>query len=212
MTIDLEQGSEAWRLAKCGRVGASRVADIIAKTKSGWSASRITYMGQLIAERLTGVPMDSYTSQAMQWGTDTEARARAAYQFEAGVLVQKVGFVPHPVIAMAGASPDGFIGDAGVLECKCPNTSTHIDTLLGQSVPGKYVTQMQWQMACTGRQWADFVSFDPRLPESMQLFVQRVPRDNACIADLERAVIEFLSELDAKLAKLAERYERREAA
>lgn len=208
----IEQGTIEWKQLKCGWVGASRVADIIAKTKSGWSASRATYMGQLIAERLTGVPMESYSSQAMQWGTDTESDARAAYQFEAGVLVQKASFVPHPAIPTAGASPDGMVGEDGLLECKCPNTGTHIDTLLGQSVPGKYVTQMQFQMACTGRKWCDFVSFDPRMPESMRIFIQRVPRNDATIAELEAAVREFLSELDAKLAKLVERYERKQAA
>ena len=206
MTEELEQGTDAWKLAKCGCVGASRVADIIAKTKSGFSASRANYMAQLIAERLTGVPAETYTNQAMQWGTDTEAEARAAYQFETGTLVQKVGFVPHPGILMAGASPDGLVGDQGLLECKCPQTSTHIDTLLGQSVPGKYVTQMQFQMACTGRKWCDFVSFDPRMPESMRLFIKRVPRDSRTIGDLETQVIEFLSELDAKLAALTSRY------
>ena len=202
----MEQGSQEWKLAKCGCVGASRVADIIAKTKSGVSASRATYMGQLIAERLTGIPMDSFKSEAMQFGTDTEAEARAAYQFEAGVLVSKTGFVPHPTIAMAGASPDGLVGDDGLLECKCPNTATHIEALLGKSTPGRYVTQMQWQMASTGRRWCDYVSFDPRMPETMRLVVQRVPRDDATISDLEREVRTFLSELDAKLAVLTLRY------
>ena len=204
--MEHEQSSEAWRLAKCGWVGASRVADIIAKTKSGWSASRATYMGQLIAERLTGTPMDSWTSREMQWGIDTETAARAAYQFEAGVLVSKTGFVPHPKLPMAGASPDGLVGTDGLIECKCPNTATHIETLLGQSVPARYYTQMQFQMACTGRAWCDFVSFDPRLPENMQLFVKRVPRTESYISDIESQVREFLAELDAKLAALTSRY------
>ena len=203
-----EQGTEAWKLAKCGWVGASRVADIIAKTRTKGepSASRATYMGQLIAERLTGIPMDSFKSEAMQFGTDTEAEARAAYQFEAGVLVAKTGFVPHPTIHMAGASPDGLIGEDGLLECKCPNTSTHVDALLGKSIPGRYVTQMQWQMASTGRKWCDYVSFDPRMPEQMRLHIQRVQRDSSMIAELEAAVREFLAELDKKLAALTALY------
>jgi predicted phage-related endonuclease len=124
----------------------------------------------------------------------------------------QVGFVAHPTIPMTGASPDGLVGEAGQVEIKCPNTATHLDTLLCRSVPGKYVTQMQWQMACTGREWCDFVSYDPRLPESMRVFVHRVPRDPELIASLEKDVADFLSELDAKLAQLVATYERREAA
>jgi putative phage-type endonuclease len=209
----MEQGTAEWLAARCGKVTASRAADVIAKTKSGWGASRANYMGELIAERLTGTPAEKYTNAAMQWGTDTEAAARAAYQFEKMTPVVKVGFVPHPSIAMAGASPDGFVGDDGLIECKCPNTATHIETLLGQSVPSKYIWQIQMQLACTQRQWADFVSFDPRLPESMSLFVQRVPRDGEAIEYLEKEIKVFLSELEEKLAALVERYgERKEAA
>ena len=208
----IEQGTSEWRALKCGWVGASRVADIIAKTKSGPSASRATYMGQIIAERLTGTPMESFSSAAMQWGTDTEALARAAYQFEACVLVGKASFIPHPKVEMAGASPDGLIGDDGLLEIKCPNTATHIETLLGQSVPGRYVTQMQFQMACTGRVWCDFASFDPRMPDSMSLFVRRVHRDDKTIAELEAAVVEFNAEIDRRVADLRALYDRKEAA
>jgi putative phage-type endonuclease len=209
----MEQGSQEWLAARCGKVTASRAADVIVKTKSGWGASRANYMGELIAERLTGTPAEKYTNAAMQWGTDTEAAARAAYQFEKMTPVVKVGFVPHPSIAMAGASPDGFVGDDGLIECKCPNTATHIETLLGQSVPSKYICQIQFQIACTGRQWCDFVSFDPRLPESMSLFVQRVHRDGEAIEYLEKEIRAFISEMDEKLAALVSRYgERKEAA
>jgi putative phage-type endonuclease len=209
----MDQGSPEWLAARCGKVTASRAADVIAKTKSGWGASRANYMGELIAERLTGTPAEKYTNAAMQWGTDTEAAARAAYQFEKMTPVVKVGFVPHPSIAMAGASPDGFVGDDGLIECKCPNTATHIETLLGQSVPSKYICQIQFQIACTGRQWCDFVSFDPRLPESMSLFVQRVHRDGEAIEYLEKEIRAFISEMDEKLAALVSRYgERKEAA
>jgi predicted phage-related endonuclease len=140
----------------------------------------------------------------MQHGTDTEPLARAAYEALQDVLVDEVGFVPHPSIIMAGASPDGLVGDDGLLEIKCPNTATHIETLLSQSVPGKYNTQMQFQMACTGRQWCDFVSFDNRLPEELQLFVKRVPRDNEFIKQMEDEVVKFLNELDIKIAQLME--------
>ena len=212
---DIIQGSPEWFAARVGRVTASRVADVIAKTKTGWGASRANYMAELIAERLTGVPAASYTNAAMQWGTDTEPQARTAYQFYHDCDVVQVGFIDHPKIAMTGASPDGLIGDDGLVEIKCPNTATHIDTLLStptDSVASKYITQMQWQMACTGRKWCDFASFDPRLPEAMRLFVQRVPRDDAMIAQLEKSVTEFLAELDAKVAELTARYLKEKAA
>ena len=203
--IEVVQGSEAWFAARLGNVTASRVADVIAKTKSGYSASRDNYMAQLICERMTNTVAESFSSAAMQWGTETEPLARAAYESYADVLVDQVGYVPHPVINRAGASPDGLVGADGLLEIKCPNTATHIETLLSEKVPSKYITQMQWQMACTGRLWCDFVSFDPRLPDGLQLFVKRVERDAEYIAMLEKEVALFLEELDTKIFKLNER-------
>jgi putative phage-type endonuclease len=198
----MDQGTEEWFTIRIGKVTASRVADVIAKTKTGYSATRDNYMAQLVCERLTGQKGESFSNAAMQHGTDTEPLARAAYEALHDVLVDEVGFVPHPSIIMAGASPDGLVGDDGLLEIKCPNTATHIETLLSQSVPGKYNTQMQFQMACTGRQWCDFVSFDNRLPEELQLFVKRVPRDNEFIKQMEDEVVKFLNELDIKIAQL----------
>jgi putative phage-type endonuclease len=198
----MDQGSEEWFTIRIGKVTASRVADVIAKTKTGYSASRDNYMAQLVCERLTGQKGESFTNAAMQHGTDTEPLARAAYEALKDVLVDEVGFVPHPTIEMAGASPDGLVGDDGLIEIKCPNTATHIETLLSQSVPGKYNTQMQFQMACTGRKWCDFVSFDNRLPEELQLFVKRVPRDEVFIRLIEAEIVQFLAELDDKINKL----------
>ena len=198
----MEQGTEEWFTIRIGKVTASRVADVIAKTKTGYSATRDNYMAQLVCERLTGQKGESFSNAAMQHGTDTEPLARAAYEALKDVLVDEVGFVPHPSIEMAGASPDGLVGDDGLLEIKCPNTATHIETLLSQSVPGKYNTQMQFQMACTGRQWCDFVSFDNRLPTELQLFVKRVPRDNVFIRLIEAEIIQFIAELDDKINKL----------
>jgi putative phage-type endonuclease len=205
MIEKVEQGTPEWFAARLGNVTASRVADVIAKTKSGYSASRENYMAQLICERMTGTVAESYTNAAMQWGTETEPLARAAYESLADVLVDEVGYVQHPRIERAGASPDGLIGLFGLLEIKCPNTATHIDTLITEQVPTKYITQMQWQMVCTGRAWCDFVSFDPRLPNGLQVFVKRVEFDTEYAATLEIEVVKFLAELDTKISKLNER-------
>jgi len=161
------------------------------------------YMGELIAERLTGQTAKSYVNGAMQWGTDTEPMARAAYEFDLGVSVEEVGFVDHPTIAMSGASPDGLVGADGLIEIKCPDTHTHIETLLSGSVKSDYVTQMQWQMACTGRDWCDFVSFDPRMPDHLRMFVKRIDRDNEAIETMVVEVTRFLGEVQSKLDQLA---------
>jgi len=208
---EIVQGSPEWHAVRLGKATASRIADIVAKTKSGYSASRANYAAQLISERLTGQVQESYTNAAMQWGIDTEPQARAAYAFMTDIDVSEVGFVDHVSIAMSGASPDGLADTAGLVEIKCPNTATHIDTLLGASVPAKYITQIQWQLACTGREWCDFVSFDPRMPERMQLFIQRVDRDTDRIAELESEVRAFLTEIDQKIGALYKAYGRKAA-
>ena len=202
----MEQRSEEWFAARLGKVTASRIADVVAKTKTGYGASRANYMGELICERLTGRSGDSYQNAAMVWGTEQEPNARAAYEAQTGNLVIETGFVPHPTVMMSGASPDGLVGDNGLIEIKCPNTATHIETLLGQSIPEKYRLQMQWQMACTGREWCDFVSYDPRLPESMQLFIASLPADLALIQSIEAEVTKFLGEIDQKLDALVKTY------
>lgn len=206
------QGSAEWYDARMGKVTASRVSDVVARTKSGYGASRANYLAQLVAERLTGVTAATFTNAAMQWGTDQEPDARTAYEFQTDATVEEVGFIPHPLIAMSGASPDGLVGEDGLVEIKCPQTAKHIETLISRSIDGDYITQMHWQMACTDRLWCDFVSYDPRLPASMQLYVQRVKRDDVRIAELEKEVRAFLAELDGKVATLREMYERKAAA
>jgi len=197
----MDQGTTEWFAARCGKVTASRVADIIAKTKTGYSTSRDNYMAQLVCERMTGKPAESFSNSAMQWGTDTEPFARAAYEAKVDILVTKVGFITHPTIAMSGASPDG-LADKGLVEIKCPNTATHIATLLDQKVPEKYITQMMWQMACTQRPWCDFVSFDPRMKEKYQLFIKRINFDKQLVDSLENSVIQFLGDVDLKIKQL----------
>ena len=198
----MEQQTEEWFAARAGKVTASRVVDLMAKTKSGYSASRDNYLAQLIVERFTGGKAESFTSAAMQWGNEQEPFARAAYEVRKGVFVDEVGFVPHPSIKDAGASPDGLVGDDGLVEIKCPNTATMIDTLINGTVPNKYYVQMQMQMACTERQWCDYAVFDPRMPESAQLFVKRIDRDIKFIAEMESEIIKFLIELEAKFETL----------
>ena len=212
MTEEIIQGSDEWKALRLGKVTASRVADVVAKTKSGYSASRANYMAQLIAERLTGVTAETYTNAAMQHGVDTEPEARAAYEFYQGVTVEQVAFVHHPKIDQAGASPDGLIGGDGLVEIKCPNTATHLETLLGQAVPAKYETQIQFQLACTGRSYCDFVSYDPRMPENMRLFIKRLLRDDKRIGELEDEVASFLLEMAVKLSELNSLYGEKAAA
>lgn len=203
----MQQGSPEWHQARLGKLTASRIKDAVARTKTGWGASRANLMATLICERLTGQPTPSFTSDAMRWGTETEPQARAAYSLNTGIDVEEIGFIDHAAISMAGASPDGLIGDVGLLEIKCPNTATHLDTLLRGDCPADYIPQMQWQMACTARGWCDFASFDPRLPEPMRLFVVRVHRDEALIAELETMAREFLAELDGKVETLRARFQ-----
>lgn len=198
----MKQGTQEWYAARLGKVTASRIRDVVAKIKTGEAAARRDYRIQLVTERLTGQKEASYTSPDMQWGTDTEPMARAAYEAETGNLVAEVGMIDHPTIDMTGASPDGLVGAEGMLEIKCPKTATHLQTLMDGKAPTQYIPQMQWQMACAGRQWVDFVSYDPRLPEQYQLFIVRVQRDNEIIANIEKEVVAFLQEVDATIEGL----------
>ena len=195
----MDQRTDEWFAARLGKVTASRVADVIAKTKTGPSASRENYATQLVLERLTNKQAESYTNSAMQWGTETEPMARQAYELKRGLFVNETGFVDHPTIEMCGASPDGLVGADGLIEIKCPNSATHMETILNQKVPAKYIPQMMWQMSCTGRNWCDFVSFDPRFPENLQIFIERVTYDPTYVRMLELEITQFLDEITKKV-------------
>jgi len=199
-----DQRTPEWFAQRCGKVTASRVADICGKTKSGYSSTRASYMAELLAERLSGTPTQKFQSQAMMWGTEYEDEARSEYEKRTGCLVEGIGFVPHPSLQWAGASPDGLVGKNGLIEIKCPNTSTHLATLEDNEIPSKYVFQIFWQMECMGadRQWCDFISYDPRLPENLRLFVKRIDRDDNRITEIRNEVILFLDEIEAKITKL----------
>ena len=196
------QGSAEWLAERAGCLTASAIADMLAKTKTGESASRANLRARLVAERLTGMPQDSFSSPAMKWGNEQEPFARAAYEIASGNLVDQVGLVMHPAIQFAGASPDGLIDESGLVEIKCPNTATHIEYLLAGVPPKKYQPQMLWQMECTGREWCDFVSFDPRMPENMQLFVVRFNRDEKALDEIRSEAIAFLAEVDELIKQL----------
>jgi len=198
----IEQGSEEWKQIRLGKVTGSRIKEILAKTKTGAAASRANYKAELVCERRTKTPLDGFSNGPMEWGKEMEAEARRRYEAETGVLVQEVAFVDHPTISMSGASPDGLVGNDGLVEIKCPNTKTHIETLLANKAPSQYIAQMQFQMACTGRAWCDFVSFDPRMPEAEQYFCIRVFKDEKYILEMEKEVIKFLSEVDQSIQLL----------
>ena len=202
------QGSDEWRQARLGKVTASRIAEVMAKLKDGsYGASRANYMAEKITERLTGIPQDGgYVSQAMQWGMDNEAGAREAYSFITGKKVEPVGFVPHPTIGLTGASPDGLVDFAGLVQFKCPNPATHINTLLTGKIDRSYILQMNWEMECTERAWCDFVSFDPRMPPEMQLFKVRIERDQKLITEIREEIVAFLVDMQSRLAALQFRY------
>lgn len=199
----IEQGTDAWLAQRLGKATASKMADIMANGKGGEaSKTRAAYLAQLVCERLTGRPTEGYKSGPMERGNEVEPEAREAYTFERNAVVTKAGFVDHPHIPMSGASPDSYVGDDGLLEIKCPNTATHLETLQGGSIPKKYMLQMQWQLATTGRQWVDFCSFDNRLPLHLQLHVQRIHRDQRTIIELETAVSAFLREVSDQVIRL----------
>lgn len=211
--IVCEQNTPEWHAARSGKCTGSRIADVTAKGKGGApSAMRATYLGELVAERLSGFQtMDGYKSPAMKWGTDNEPKACSMYAFMFDAEPTPVGFVLHPTFDMAGASPDRLVGDKGLIQIKCPNSSTHADTLLGASIDGKYLKQMMWEMLCAEREWCDYISFDPRFPPEMQIHRQRVPRDDLMIKELEREVQQFLIDVDRKVDELRKRYQSEEA-
>jgi putative phage-type endonuclease len=196
--IAVEQGTPEWHELRRGKVTASRVADILAKTKTGPSASRQNYLIELALQRTTKTIEPSYNNAAMEWGTQTEPQARVAYEVATHNFVDQVAFIDHPTIEGFGCSPDGLVGE-GLIEIKCPNSATHWEYFKAKEPPKKYFIQMQAQMAVTGAKWCDFVSFDPRMPERSQLLIVNVPRDDAFIAEMEAEIKQFLEEVETEV-------------
>lgn len=197
----IEQGSKEWLEQRYGNASASRIKDIIAKTKSGYSASRENYLTELVLERF-GVFAEKFTSKSMEWGIEQEPFARSAFELKNSIMVQECGYILHPTIKHSGASPDGLIDDDGVLEIKCPDTKTHFEYILAGIAPAQYVPQMAWQLACTGRKFAKFVSYDPRAPKGLDYFEFTYYRDDEYIAMLESEVTQFLIEVNNKFIQL----------
>ena len=200
---NIVQGTDAWKQCRCGLITASKIADVMAKGKNGAeSTGCINYRAQLVCERLTGCVTEGYKNAYMERGNEDEAAARDCYSFTTGNDVEQIAFVKHPTIQMAGCSPDGLIGDDGIVEIKRKIPALHIDYILKDRVPPEYVKQIQWQLACTGRAWCDFASYCPELPEEMQLFVKRMERDDEMIAEMEAAVIAFDESVEKMIAEL----------
>jgi putative phage-type endonuclease len=200
----IQQGTEEWHQLRLGKVTASRVADILAKTKSGASASRGNYLIELALQRVTKTIEESYSNSAMEWGVATEPQARVAYEVSTGNFVDQIAFVNHPTIKGFGCSPDGLVGE-GLIEIKCPNSATHWSYIKANEPPQKYIIQMQAQMSVTGAKWCDFVSFDPRMPERSQLLIIRINRDEEFIADMENEIKQFLNEVEAEVNLMEKR-------
>jgi len=196
---DIIQGTDAWHQLRLGKVTASRVADILAKTKTGTSASRGNYLIELALQRVTGNIEPTYINEAMQRGTQEEPLARIAYEVHTNTFVDQVAFIDHPTIEWFGASPDGLIDTNGMVEIKNPNSSTHWATIKADEIPNKYYIQMMAQLSCTGREWNDYVSFDSRFPERSQLYIKRLYRDDKYIAEMESEIKRFLEEVSIEV-------------
>ena len=208
MMIDpktVEQGSDEWKALRLGHVTASCVSDVMAKGKSGEAITRKKYKTRLLAERLTGAGQESYTNAAMEWGNAQEPFARIAYEAASNNLVSKTGFWPSEEIQWLGVSPDGLVGEDGLVEIKCPNTTTHLDYIFDDKVPTDYYKQIQCQLWVTGRKWCDFISFDPRLPKEISLFIKRCERDDAFIEEMKNEILDFLAEIEEMIKFLGDK-------
>lgn len=198
----IEQRTDAWWQSRLGSITASRLGDLMARTRSGYGASREQYLAELVIERLTGTRAPRFQSRAMEVGIEREAEARDFYAFMRGVEVEEAPFVSHPDVPMTGASPDGRVWDEGLIEVKCPQPAQHLRTLLGEPIARAYLLQMQWQMACDDRQWCDWISYSPDFPQHLSMVVRRVERDDDLIAEIRAEVEKGNAEIQDKLAAL----------
>lgn len=208
---EVEQRSEAWRALRAGRLCASKAGDMMAAIKSGEAAGRRNLRADLVLERITGTPLDDYQSEAMRVGIEREAAALAMYEAVHGVIVERVGFLTHPTL-MVGGSPDGLVGDDGIVEAKCPLPATHLEYYLSGVVPVGYLQQVRHLLWLSGRAWCDWFSFHPAFPDDMQIKCVRITRDICDLPAYEQAVVAFLDEVDAKVEETNRERARRKAA
>jgi|SRR5581483_2354819 len=202
---DLHQRTAEWIQMRCGCVTASRLCDVMAKLKKrpDEAAAKTNYRNELIAERLTGRAADHYVSMYMDEGTENEPLARAAYEMALNVEVQQIGLATHPRIEWFAASPDALVNDDGLLEIKCLKTTNHLEIVRTGIVPAEFKWQMLGEMSCAERSWCDFISYDPKLPPGLRLYVKRFDRDEASIAEMEQEVEKFLAEVEAVVTELS---------
>jgi len=198
--MNILQRSDDWHSERCGKVTASRIKDLNAKPAKGKALNALGLT--ILAERLTGVQKEIFTNAAMQWGIDNEPHAITAYENQTGNFVVGTGLIDHPFIEMFGASPDGLVCDKGQIEAKCPDTTTHLNTLLTKQVPDEYIPQITSQLSCTRREWCDFISYDPRLPEALQLIIIRIFAKDLGIEAIENDVRQFNKSIDEALQEL----------
>lgn len=204
MSGDLQHTAE-WHAERLGKITASRIDDVLAKPRKGGETSRTreNYKAHLMLERLTGKPREEFNSWDMQRGVEMEPLARAAYEDALGVMVEAVGFVEHPKIPMAGCSPDGFVGEEGMVQFKAPKAATHFEWLSKGGVPMEHRKQMAFELACCpDRKWNDFVSYHPDMPEHLRLFVTRYHREDIFIAEIEAEVAKFDAEIEEAIRHL----------
>jgi len=209
--FDLVQGTPEWLAARSGSLGASSIGDVLAKTKTGWGATRANLKSRIVVERITGKPVETFSNSAMQRGNDLEPQARAMYSFHSGYDVEEVGIIPHPTIKHSHCSPDGLVGYDGMVEIKCCGATRHIELLTGSPPEDRYIKQCLWQLACTGREWVDLAYFHPDFPQEMQLHITRIERDHAVLQGLETEVSAFLSEVAATVGELEATYMKKAA-
>lgn len=201
--INIEQGSDEWKVARLGHVTASNMADVMSKGKGNAEAiGRYKYKVRLVAERLTQTAAESFSNASMEWGVEQEQFACIEYESRLETFVDKTGFWLHPEIKWLGVSPDRLVDSDGLIEVKCPNTTTHLNYWLENKIPTDYYKQIQCQLWVTGRQWCDFVSYDPRLPKRNQLLVIRAERDESLIKEMEAETLKFLEEVESLIIKL----------
>lgn len=195
---DVAQRSPEWFALRAGKLTGSCAKDMLATIQKGEAASRRDLKFKLVAERLSQSSQeDGYTNAVMQWGIDHEAEAIAAYEATTGRFVDAIGFCEHDEL-LVGTSPDGFISTDGILSVKCPKTATHIRYIRDGKEPSEHIAQNTHELWLTGRQWIDFVSYDPRLPDALRLFIVRVTRTQPELDDYGRKALAFLAEVETE--------------